>query len=147
MAATELMPPPDVVRPPVRSAGSWGFIAAAVILLAAHLPLLILHGEQIWLRPHYQFFPLAVLGAIVLAVTRLRGYGPLKPGSLRYALPLLTIAWLLLAAAELLYSSWLGTVAALVTLTTVLFAAGERTARSEVAAVAGAARPHHPSAV
>jgi exosortase len=124
MATTELMPPPDVVRPPVRSAGSWGFMAAAAILIAAHAPLLILHGEQIWLRPHYQFFPLAVLGAVVLAVTRLRGYGPLKPGSVGYALPLLTFAWLLLTVSELLYSSWLGAVAALVTLTVVLFAVG-----------------------
>ncbi len=124
MSTTELMSPPVEARPPARSAGSWGLVAAAVILLAAHLPLLILHGEQIWLRPHYQFFPLAVLGAAVLALARLRGYGPLNPGSFGYALPLLTAAWLLLVVAELLYSSWLGSVAALAALTAVLYAVG-----------------------
>ena len=77
MSTTELMPPPSPARPLARSEASWGLMAVVAIVIAAHLPLLILHGEQIWLRPHYQFFPMAILGAGVLALIRLRGYGEL----------------------------------------------------------------------
>ena len=123
MSTTELMPPP-AVRPPVRSAAPWRLAVVAAVLVAAHMPLLVLHGEQIWLRPHYQFFPMAVLGAVVLAVMRLRGYGQRNAGSVLFSTPLLIVSWLLLAFAELLHSSWLGAVAALAALTVVLFAVG-----------------------
>src|SRR5262249_50667112 len=89
-----------------------------------HLPLLIVHGRQIWLRPHYQFFPFVLLGAAFLAFTRLRDLGPLSPGAARWSLPLVGFAWALLAVAELLYSSWLGAVATLLLLAAVLFALG-----------------------
>ncbi len=120
----ELMPPPPVVRSPARSGAAWGFIVAAAILIAAHLPLLFRHAEQLWLRPHYQFFPLALLGVVVLAAARLRGYGPLKQCSAGYALPLLAVAWFLLAVAELLNSSRLGAIAAMVAIVVVLFVFG-----------------------
>jgi exosortase len=93
-------------------------------VLLAHVPLLVVHGRQIWLRPHYQFFPLVLLGAAVLAITRLYGFGSLRPAPLHWSLPLVGMAWALLAVAELLYSSWLGAVAALVLLGAALFAAG-----------------------
>jgi exosortase len=94
------------------------------ILALACGPPLILHLQQIWLRPHYQFFPLALLGAAVLAWARLQGLGALTPGPAGKTALLLAAAWGLLAAAELLYSSWLGAVAALVLLAAVLYGVG-----------------------
>src|SRR5262249_49780818 len=77
MSITELSPAPasrgrETPRPVL-----W---AAAVGCLAlAHLPLLVAHAQQIWLRPHYQFFPLVLVGAAVLLVTRVRNLGDLPP--------------------------------------------------------------------
>jgi exosortase len=88
------------------------------------LPLLFLHGRQLWLRPHYQFFPLVVLGAGVLAWQRHAGCAPLRPGNRFVTGSLLGLAWLLLAAAELLYSSWLAAVSILVLAAGLLWAFG-----------------------
>ena len=65
--------------------------------LVAHLPLLLTHARALWLRPHYQFFPLVLLGAGILAWQRLRGCGPLRPGRLILSVPLLLGACLLFA--------------------------------------------------
>jgi exosortase len=88
--------------------------------------LLVLHARQIWMRPQYQFFPLALIGAAVLAYLRLRGLGPLTPPPARRAWPPLLAAWVLLAAAELLYSSWLGAAAAMAASAAMLYAIGGR---------------------
>ena len=40
---------------------------AAAVTALAHLPLLLAQGRQLWLRPHYQLFPLVLAGAVVLA--------------------------------------------------------------------------------
>jgi exosortase len=119
--------PTLLAAPPAAPAASRTGLAAlvvAAILLAAHLPLLIAHGQQLWLRPHYRFFPLVLLGAGVLAFTRLRPAPALAPGSTRWAAPLLLLAWCLLAAAELLHSSWLGSISALTTLAALGYTVG-----------------------
>jgi exosortase len=124
MASTPLSPtttPDDRLRSHFHP---WPLLAVGVVVLLAHLPLLVVHARQIWLRPHYQFFPFVLLGAALLAFTRLRGFGPLTPPPARRSLPLLGFAWALLAAAELLYSSWLGAVSALLLLAAILFAVG-----------------------
>ncbi len=124
--STTYLEPPTVAPafPPARRVLPWAVLAAVAAALAAHLPLLILHAQQIWMRPHYQFFPLVLLGAAVLAFLRLRDLGPLTPAPAPRAWPLLGAAWILLAAAELLYSSWLGTTAALAALAALLYALG-----------------------
>src|SRR5262245_29185799 len=43
-------------------------LVAAGLLGLAHLPMLIAHGKQLWMRPHYQFYPLVLAGAALLAV-------------------------------------------------------------------------------
>ena len=113
----------DAPRSPPRAL-PWGRLAVVAIILAAHLPLLVLHARQIWMRPHYQFFPLLLVGAVVLAFVRLRGAGPFTPAPAVRAGLLLGSAWVLLAAAELLYSSWLGATAALAALAALLYALG-----------------------
>jgi exosortase len=123
MASTQLSPP-TTSREPVTRFLPWTLLTVGAVLLLAHLPLLVVHARQIWLRPHYQFFPLVLLGAAALAYARLRNFGPLTPAPARWSYPLVGLSWALLALAELLYSSWLGTVSALVLLAALLFALG-----------------------
>jgi exosortase len=124
MATTQALSLDDFTAKPLGSGLSWRVLLVGVALALAHVPLLIMHLTQIWLRPHYQFFPLVFLGAGVLAVTRSRGLGSLSPGSSRRSYALLGVAWATLAGAVLLYSSWLGAVATLLMLAAVLYALG-----------------------
>ena len=52
----------------------------AGLILLAQLALLIAYGETLWAREHYQFFPIVLIGAVVLLVDRTRYLGPLQPG-------------------------------------------------------------------
>jgi exosortase len=97
---------------------------AAGCLALAHLPLLVAHAQQIWLRPHYQFFPLVLVGAVVLLVVRVRHLGELTPAAAGHAALCFAAAGAVLAAAELLHSSWLGAVSAVLSSGAALFAAG-----------------------
>ena len=49
------------------------------VIVAAHLPLLLLHAENLWDKPHYQFFPIVLVGAGFLAYNRWPGLGVLTP--------------------------------------------------------------------
>jgi exosortase len=87
---------------------------AAAVTALAHLPLLLAQGRQLWLRPHYQLFPLVLAGAVVLAAPawRLVAAGAVAgPVARRVGVALLGLNWLLLAAALVLESPWLGSVA------------------------------------
>jgi exosortase len=106
------------------SGGAILLLLVAVALLAAHLPLLAQHAVQIWLRPHYRFFPLLMVGAGALAWLRLRGQPASPPGRPWLAGLALTAAWLALATALVLTSSWLGAVAALATMAAATYAVG-----------------------
>src|SRR3954462_13689951 len=74
---------------------------AGGVLVLAFLPLLIAHGRQLWLRPHYQFFPLALVGAGVLAWPGLSAGPRTRPGPTGRAasVALVGLCWLMLAAA------------------------------------------------
>ena len=76
----------------------------------AHVPLLLAHGRLLWLRPHYQFFPIVVAGAAILAgrAWRQAMVGPPAP---RLGAILLGLNWVMLATAVVLGSPWLGAVA------------------------------------
>lgn len=43
-----------------------------LIMLLAHAPLVYVHLQQLWSRPHYQFFPLVLLASASLMVMRAR---------------------------------------------------------------------------
>jgi exosortase len=119
---------PETVEAPreltLPRAVGWGAALLVAVPVIAHVPLLVQHGRQLWLRPHYQFFPLVFVGAAVLAYTRLRSFRPVARGNPWLAGAGLAAAWLLLAAAELLDSSWLGTVAVLGLLPVLAYAVG-----------------------
>jgi exosortase len=121
---TELSPAPASRDRATPRPVPWGAYIAAGCLLLAHLPLLAAHAQQIWLRPHYQFFPLVVVGAAVLLVARTRQLGELTPPAAGRAALWFAAAAAVLAAAELLHSSWLGAVSAVLSAGAALYAAG-----------------------
>lgn len=90
-------------------------IAAGVIALA-HLPQLILHAEQLWSKPHYQFFPLVLVGSIFLAWSRLQGLGQLQPAKPVNCYPFVLLFIVMLAASAVINSPWMGAVVSLLTL-------------------------------
>jgi exosortase len=116
----------STIPKPARAALNGVAVSALLVaaLVAAHLPLLVQHARQLWLRPHYRFFPLVLAGAGVLAWLRLRGQPRSQPGRVALAVPALAAAWLVLAAAEVLSSSWLAAVAALTAVAALGYALG-----------------------
>jgi exosortase len=109
---------------PGRAPVPWRVWAVALCLAAALLPLLAAHARQLWLRPHYQFAPLLLVGAAVLAWLGLRRPVPLAPGSAWLRRLLAALGWAALTAAVLLNSSWLGAASAMVLLAAVVYAIG-----------------------
>jgi exosortase len=91
-------------------------VAAVVALALAHLPLLVAHGFALWGRPHYQFFPIVLIGAGLLAWPAIKSAWPGTGAPERTTWLLLAVNWLMLAAALVLDSPWLGAVAFLVLL-------------------------------
>jgi exosortase len=103
---------------------AWVPLVVLVMLAAAHLPLLLAQVTQLWIRPHYQFFPLIVVSAVVLAAIRARDLGQLIPGSPRWSYVLVGCAALVLAAGVVLESSLLGGLALLLNLAALLYGIG-----------------------
>jgi exosortase len=99
-------------------------LGLSALIVAAYVPLVMTHGQYLWMRPHYQFFPLILLGAAVLAWSRSAELKRLESGSFSLSIVLAASAWLALAGAELLNSSWLAAVAALVFALAVLYGLG-----------------------
>jgi exosortase len=99
-------------------------LAVGAVLVLAFLPLLVTHVRQLWERPHYQFFPLAWLGAAVLAGSQLRGARELAPGSPWVSAAVLGLGWAALLTGGLLDSARLAAVAALLVLLAAALALG-----------------------
>src|SRR5262249_46740179 len=112
-------PLPDKSQP-----WSWWPVLVGTLLVLAFVPLLVLHAQWLWGRPHYQFFPLILLGAGLLAYRALAEQGPFSPGTQRWTLILFGLSWTTLALAVFLNSGWLGAVAALITWLAVAQACG-----------------------
>jgi exosortase len=125
MATTDCSPEATTDRPlPPGLAVPRAALLGGAVLLLAYLPLLALHFRQLWLRPHMQFVSFVLLGAGVLAIVRLRSPGTVMGAAGPGTYVLAAAAWVLLAGAELLYSPWLGAVAALVALTAAVLGIG-----------------------
>ncbi|MCX6903191.1 MAG: exosortase U [Verrucomicrobia bacterium] len=86
-----------------------------VILLGlGFAPLLVAFFLNLWAKPHYQFFPLALAGVGFLAWTRLKAAArPFVPGDPILILLLMGLSCLVLTVATVLWSPWLGSLAAL----------------------------------
>lgn len=88
-------------------------------------PLLYAHGKNLWAKPHYEFFPLVILGSGLLAWNASKRLGALQPGKLWWlsaAGGLFSV--LLLALAIVLDSPIAGTASFLFALLTFLYSYG-----------------------
>ncbi|MCU0785980.1 MAG: exosortase U [Verrucomicrobia bacterium] len=100
-------------------------VTSFLVVALAYVPLLIPFFINLWSRPHYQFFPLALAGALFLAWTCLKETPrPLEPGSPLVNAVLLALSLVLLGAATVLWSPWLGSLAALSGLIAILWRIG-----------------------
>jgi hypothetical protein len=97
---------------PSRVGGRGRLLVAAAVVLLAHLPLLVAHGQRLWAAPQYQFFPLLFVAAGLLAWRDWPRDAALAPGS---ALPFVA-AWGVLAASIVLFFAWGAMLAVLLTL-------------------------------
>lgn len=61
-------------------------IAIACVMFAAHAPLMFVHFQQLWLKPHYQLFPIILAGGFVLVWPLAQFYYSKSPGALGVAL-------------------------------------------------------------
>lgn len=121
-AATSVtvMPPQSGIAFPWRRAISWQAIAITAILLLGELPLLMKFFADLWSRPQYQFFPVALIAAGYVFWERMRETPPqqIERGSSRVTVMLLVVSWTVLAGG-LLYLRWMAPVS-----TWLLLAAG-----------------------
>jgi exosortase len=82
-----------------------------LLILAANLPLILVHFAQLWRKPEYQFFPLVFATVAYLIWSRAEPYptGTHGPRHRPLAYALLVVALLISVAANfLVYSPWLG---------------------------------------
>lgn len=85
-----------------------------ILLGLGFVPLLAAFFLNLWAKPHYQFFPLALAGAGFLAWTRLKPAArPFAPGDPILILLLMGLSCLILTVATVLWSPWLASLAAL----------------------------------
>jgi exosortase len=129
MSATTLHAPPARPAGRVRRPGpGWAALLAFGVPVAALSPLLAEQAAEAWGRPHYQFFPFALLGAAVLTYARVRDLPALNPGRLAPAAAGLFVAWVLAVVAAVGPSSLLAAVAAVAFVPAAAYAVGGRAA-------------------
>jgi exosortase len=93
----------------------WLGAAIGAVVVLAFAPLLQTHAQHLWERPHYQFFPLALLGSLALAWSYWKAFAaPLMPSGGVPTVAGLAVAWGLLAVAEIFLSPALAAIAFLV---------------------------------
>lgn len=98
------------------AAGEDGFLQSKLdwLLLCSLIglaPLLYVHGMNLWVKPHLQFFPLAVAALVGLIYTRSHFQTALSPGRRRASVGLFAIAVLSTVLAVVFFSPWLAHVA------------------------------------
>ena len=123
--STDALPIPADVKESVKAGKS--FLSSWTLafgLLLAHVPLLFIYGQELWKREHYQFFPLALIGFVYIALTRVRFLGELTKGNIFVVGFLLIVNFGFLLAAVYSGSPWLGMVSALWAGVTTSYAVG-----------------------
>jgi exosortase len=110
---------------PLRMGTTIQLVVIGALLLAGQLPLLIRFFQDLWSRPQYQFFPVAIVAAGYIAweslrETRLRD---LQRGSLPVVAGILVLAWIILCGG-LLYLRLMAPVSTLLVLAAVAWWAG-----------------------
>lgn len=88
-------------------------------------PLLTVFFINLWGRPHYQFFPLALAGAGFLAWSRRQAVvRPFSPGQPMWTVLLVAGSFCGLVGATVLWSPWVGTIAAFIGLVGITWQVG-----------------------
>jgi exosortase len=99
----------------------------AGLLAFGFAPLLLEFFANLWGRPHYQFFPMALAGAAFLAWSRLKEVTePCEPGHGALTAALMGMSFCGVAAATALWSPWLASLAAVAGLAGVTWWVGGR---------------------
>ena len=107
---------------PVDSGIGWGY---GLLFVLGYAPLLGLFFLNLWGRPHYQFFPWALLGAGFLAWIRGKELSrPFVPGDRKVTMFLQGVSFLLLGLATVSWSPWLACLAALTGLVAAIWGRG-----------------------
>ncbi|MEI7728507.1 MAG: hypothetical protein WCO56_03010 [Verrucomicrobiota bacterium] len=118
-----------------------------LLMVAGFGPVLVLFFLNLWGRPHYQFFPLALAGAGFLAWTRSQAMPqPLAPGNPWIIALVLGTSGLLLGTAGMLWTPWLGSIAAFLMLAGVIWWLGGGCRAPCLPARASADADDHPPA-
>src|SRR5436309_470282 len=92
-----------------------------------YAPLLWLFFANLWGRPHYQFFPLVLGGAGLLAWTRLKDTPrPFERGTATLAVIFFLLSFSCLVAGTVVWSPWLGSLAVMMGLVGVIWLAGSK---------------------
>ena len=94
------------------------------LVAVAWLPLLVVYATHLWALPHYQYFPMVIVGAALLARRRLASGVESEPGSRQLSLLLSIPPMGMLLVAILLNSPWLGAVSFLLMLLALIYRAG-----------------------
>src|SRR5262245_42620525 len=111
---------PTAVKP-LRSAPHSRWVSATGlawgIILASLIPLLLLHFRRLWLYEHYHYFPFVVAAFVYFVWQRWPTADPSERGSMpKTEFLCLLLGLLLLAAATVIWTSWLAAVAAIFTI-------------------------------
>jgi exosortase len=93
----------------------WIYLLCA-LWLSVHLPLTVVHLTQLWKLPHYQFFPLLIVGCAFLAWRVWPASGRGGPVLTRVGYAGAAIAFAVQILAAIIYSPWLSMVAMLISL-------------------------------
>ncbi len=112
--------------PATRGRAVW----AIVLIVGSTLPLFALHLEHLWAKPHYQFYPLLLLGIAGLVWQRWPRRALVFRSS-RLGMTFLLLGLVVLAAGALLFSPWLAAVASLVTTLGLILSLADSRARRE----------------
>ena len=118
--AVDAQPPAPQLTANNRTALNRDYVVAIAVGVA-FLPFLTLLGLHLWARPHYQFFPIVLIGFILLVRSRWSEADEIISAprkrwlTFQRRLPsaLLLLGWLLLGSAVAVFSPWLAGIAAL----------------------------------
>jgi exosortase len=94
-----------------RVGGRLDLLAAIAIWGLAHAVWLTSQANVLWRQPHYQFFPLLLVGVLALAAKRFHGLGQLAPGRPWITYSLLVADGALMILADRMRSPMVATVA------------------------------------
>ncbi len=94
----------------------WIYLGGGLLLLG-HVPVLLAFFANLWGKPHYQFFPLAMLASAFLGYTALKRMpNPFEASNSWASGCLLGVALALLGLNIVMWSPWLGAIATLFSL-------------------------------